>query len=79
MLCGLGAGSAYLYYVYPFGYGGTPLWGLDHLGFGVVGTAVSLIAMVVVTWMTPPPDEETQKMVDETRVPTGTTILAQTH
>jgi cation/acetate symporter len=79
MLCGLAAGSAYLYYVYPGGYGGPPLWGIDHLRFGVVGTAVSLVAMVAVTLMTPAPDEETQKMVDETRVPTGNTILAQTH
>jgi cation/acetate symporter len=77
MVFGLGSGSLYLWYV--FGMGGTPLWGIDHLRFGVVGTAVSLIAMVVVTLMTAPPDEETQKMVDETRVPTGSTILAQTH
>jgi cation/acetate symporter len=77
MLCGLGSGTLYLWYV--FAYGGTPLWGIDHLRFGVVGTAVSLVAMVVVTLMTPAPDEETQKMVDETRVPTGQTILAQTH
>jgi cation/acetate symporter len=77
MIFGLGSGSLYLYYV--FGLGGTPLWGIDHLRFGVVGTAVSLVAMVVVTLMTAPPDEETQRMVDETRVPTGSTILAQTH
>jgi len=77
MIFGLGSGSLYLYYV--FGLGGTPLWGIDHLRFGIVGTAVSLVAMVVVTLMTAPPDEETQRMVDETRVPTGASILAQTH
>jgi cation/acetate symporter len=77
MICGFTAGSAYLYYV--FGMGGTPLWGIDHLRFGVVGMAVSLVAMVVVTLMTAPPDEETQRMVDEVRVPTGETILGRTH
>jgi hypothetical protein len=35
--------------------------------------------MVVVTLMTPAPDEETQRMVDEVRVPTGKTILSQSH
>jgi hypothetical protein len=29
--------------------------------------------------MTPEPDRETQQMVDDVRIPTGSTILAQTH
>ena len=73
MLCGFVAGSAYLYYVYT---GGTPWLGIDHLRFGIIGMPVSLIAMVVVSLMTPEPDAETQAMVDETRVPTGETIIA---
>ncbi len=77
MICGFLAGSLYLYYV--FALGGTPLWGMDHLRFGIVGMAVSLVAMVVVTLLTAPPDEETQRMVDEVRVPTGKTILDQAH
>jgi cation/acetate symporter len=76
MVIGFGVGSAYLWYTYSTGHA---VWGVDHLRFGIFGTAASLIAMVVVSLMTPPPDEETQKMVDETRVPTGSTILAQTH
>ena len=40
---------------------------------------VSLVAMVVVSLMTPEPDAETQAMVDETRIPTGDSILAETH
>jgi cation/acetate symporter len=40
--------------------------------------AVSLVAMVVVTLMTPAPDAEMQAMVDETRDPTGPTILGST-
>jgi cation/acetate symporter len=35
--------------------------------------------MVVVSLLTPAPDAETQKMVDEVRIPSGGTILAQTH
>jgi cation/acetate symporter len=77
MLVGLGVGSWYLYMVYA---GGMEPWlGIDHLRFGIVGMAASLIAMVVVTLLTPPPDAETQAMVDEVRVPKGQTILASTH
>jgi cation/acetate symporter len=77
MILGFGAGSAYLYYV--FSMGGTPLWGIDHLRFGMVGMAVSLVSMVVVTLMTEAPDAETQAMVDRTRIPTGDPILANIH
>ncbi len=76
MIAGFGAGSLYLYYVYT---GGTPWFGIDHLRFGIVGMAVSLVAMVVVTLMTPAPDEEIQRMVDETRVPAGPPILSAKH
>ena len=76
MALGFLAGSAYLVHVYN---GGTPWFGLDHLRFGIIGMPVSLVAMVVVSLMTAEPDEETQKMVDEVRIPTGDTILAQTH
>ena len=47
--------------------------------FGIVGMAASLIAMVVVTLLTPPPDAETQRMVDEIRIPKGKAYLAQEH
>lgn len=76
MVFGFVAGSWYLYYVYT---GGTPWMGIDHLRFGIVGMAVSLVAMVAVTLMTAEPDEETKRMVDETRVPTGPAILAAKH
>jgi len=56
-----------------------PWWGMDHLRFGIVGATASLIAMVVVTLLTPAPDEETMKMVDEIRIPKGETILGSTH
>ena len=76
MIVGFVAGSAYLYYVYN---GGAPWLGIDHLRFGMIGMPASLIAMVVVTLMTPAPDEETQRMVDEVRLPSGETILGGTH
>ena len=49
--------------------------GLDNLRFGIVGMAASVVAMVVVTLMTREPDAEMQAMVDETRDPTGPTII----
>lgn len=76
MVCGFAAGTAYLVYVYN---GGAPWLEIDHLRFGIIGMPVSLIAMVVVSLMTPEPDAETQAMVDETRVPSGETILGQAH
>jgi cation/acetate symporter len=77
MIMGFGAGSAYLYYV--FAAGGTPILGLDHLRFGIVGMAFSLVSMVVVSLLTEAPDAETQNMVDRTRRPYGEEILSQVH
>jgi cation/acetate symporter len=76
MIAGFLAGSIYLYHVYG---GGAQLWSIDHLRFGMIGMPVSLVVMVVVSLMTPEPDAETQAMVDETRIPTGESILAETH
>jgi cation/acetate symporter len=76
MIVGFIAGSAYLYYVQN---GGTPWWGIDGLRFGIIGMSCSLVAMVVVTLLTPAPDEETQRMVEATRVPVGPPILAAGH
>jgi cation/acetate symporter len=59
--------------------GGTPLLGLDHLRFGIVGMAASLVAMVGVSLATEEPDAETQAMVDAIRIPGGDTVLDQTH
>ncbi|HSG77668.1 MAG TPA: sodium:solute symporter family protein [Burkholderiales bacterium] len=77
MLGGLAAGSWYLYMVYAGGM--APWWGMDHLRFGIVGAAVSLVLMVVVSLLTPAPDQATQDMVDEVRIPKGQTILGTTH
>jgi cation/acetate symporter len=77
MLVGLGVGTWYLYMVK---WGGMVPWiGIDDLRFGIIGMGASLIAMVVVTLMTPAPDKETQDMVDEIRIPKGDTVLDSTH
>ena len=76
MVAGFAAGSIYLWYVYT---GGTPWLGIDHLRFGMIGMPVSLVAMVVVSLATPEPDAETQAMVDEVRIPSGKTILDESH
>ena len=73
MIGGFGSGAAYLYYV-QFA-GGTPVLGLDGLRFGMIGMPVSLILMVVFSLLTEEPDEETQRMVDEIRVPGGSTVV----
>ena len=54
-----------------------PWLGIAHLRFGIIGASVSLVAMVVVTLMTEEPDEATQKMVDDLRIPAGDTIITQ--
>ncbi|MGE3245409.1 MAG: sodium:solute symporter family protein [Beijerinckiaceae bacterium] len=76
MVGGFLIGWAYLWYVRS---GGSPILGIDHLRFGIIGMAASLICMVVVTLMTPEPDAETQAMVEEVRLPGGNTILAEAH
>ncbi len=77
MIVGFLAGSWYLYMVR---FAGMDPWiGLDHLRFGIVGAGASVIAMVVVSLMTKEPDEETQAMVDEVRIPKGETVLGTVH
>ena len=77
MLLGFLSGTWYLYMVK---WGGMDPWiGIDHLRFGIIGTAVNLVAMIVVSLATEEPDEATQKMVDEIRIPRGKTVLAASH
>ena len=53
--------------------------GIDDIRFGIIGMAVSLVAMVVVSLATKEPSKEVQAMVDEVRVPSGKTILTAGH
>ena len=77
MVGGFGVGSWYLYMVYAAGM--APWWGIDHIRFGIIGMPVSLICMIVVSLLTPAPSAEIQKMVDDTRIPTGGTVMEQQH
>ena len=76
MLLGLASGTAYLIWVRT---GGAGFWGVTQLTFGIVGSLVSLVSMVVVSLMTKAPDAATQRMVDEVRVPSGKTVLGKQH
>ncbi|MDP6918870.1 MAG: cation acetate symporter [Arenicellales bacterium] len=77
MFFGLLAGTWYLYMVK---WGGMDPWlYIDHLRFGIIGASVSLVAMIVVSLATAEPDEETQRMVDEVRIPKGESVLSSTH
>ena len=73
MVGGFVSGAWYLYMVQ---FAGMEPWlGIDGLRFGMIGMPVSLILMVVVSLMTEEPDAETQKMVDDIRIPSGKTVL----
>ena len=76
MLLGLLSGTAYLVWVRN---GGAGFWGVTQLTFGIVGSAVSLVSMVVVSLMTKEPDAKTMAMVDEVRIPSGKTVLGRQH
>ncbi len=76
MLLGLISGTAYLVWVRN---GGSGFLGITQLTFGIVGAAVSLVSMIVVSLITAAPDAATQKMVDDVRVPSGKTILGKQH
>ena len=76
MLLGLAAGTWYLVHVRT---GGAGFWGITQLTFGIVGSLVSLVSMVVVSLLTKAPDAKTQAMVDEVRIPSGKTVLGKQH
>lgn len=77
MVLGFLSGAIYLYLIHNKII--DPIMGLDGLRFGMIGMPVSLISMIVVSLMTPEPDAEIQAMVDETRDPTGDTVIRENH
>jgi cation/acetate symporter len=76
MLLGLASGTWYLIHVRT---GGAEIWGVTQLTFGIIGSLVSLVSMVVVSLITKEPDAATQRMVDEVRIPSGKTVLGKQH
>ena len=85
LVVGILSGLFYLLWVYPkfsvpiFGGVNEPFLGIDHLRFGLIGAPICLVVMVVVSLMTKEPSPATQKMVDDTRIPTGKAILGRQH
>jgi cation/acetate symporter len=85
IMSGILSGLFYLLWVYPkfsmpiFGSVNDPILGIDHLRFGMIGAPICLVVMVVVSLMTKEPDAATQKMVDDTRIPTGKAVLGRQH
>ena len=77
MALGFLAGTLYLVNIKWLG--GAEWFYIDHLRFAIIGMPVSLVAMVVVSLMTPEPDAETQRMVDDMRIPKGETVLSAMH
>lgn len=77
MALGFLAGTLYLVNIKWLG--GAEWFYIDHLRFAIIGMPVSLVAMVVVSLMTPEPDAEIQAMVDNMRVPKGETVLSAQH
>jgi cation/acetate symporter len=73
MALGLISGTAYLIYMQS---GGTPILGIVANTFGILGSTVSLVAMVVVSLMTSEPNAATKKMVDDCRVPAGAAVIS---
>ena len=77
MALGFLAGTLYLVNIRWLG--GDVWLGIDHLRFAIIGMPVSLVAMVAVSLMTKEPDAETQRMVDDMRIPKGETVLSAMH
>ena len=85
IIAGIVSGTVYLTWVFPkfsvpiWGGVNTPFLGIDHLRFGLIGAPICLVVMVVVSLMTKEPSPATQKLVDDTRIPTGKAILGKQH
>ncbi len=53
---------------------GIYILGVKEIGAGVFGVPVGFIVIWVVSLMYPPPDQQTQDLVEEVRYPKGTTM-----
>ncbi len=76
MVFGFTAGAIYGWSVHS---GMEPWIGLDAPRFGIVGMAVSLVAIVAVSLLTPGPDGRTRLLIDDLRRPYGPPVLPRTH
>jgi cation/acetate symporter len=74
MLAGLGTCIYYYLHTYPFfinmGFAKMDLWfGINPISAGVFGVPVGLAVMIIVSLVTPGPDQETQDLVENVRYP----------
>jgi cation/acetate symporter len=74
MLSGLGTCIYYYLHTYPFfvnmGFTKMDLWfGINPISAGVFGVPVGLAVMIIVSLVTPGPDQETQDLVENVRYP----------
>jgi cation/acetate symporter len=74
MLAGLGVCMYYMMRTYPYftnmGIPKMDLWfSINSIGAGVFGVSVGLVTMIVVSLLTPAPDQETQELVEHVRYP----------
>jgi cation/acetate symporter len=71
MVAGLGLCMYYMVLTYPF-FGGTPAnrwFELNAISAGMLGMPVGLLTIVVVSLLTPKPDQKTQELVEHVRYP----------
>ena len=83
MIVGILFTTAYIIYFKPqLGGPGTPegFWfGISPEGIGTLGMFINLIISLVVSRMTPPPPKEVQELVEDIRIPRGTTAPTASH
>jgi cation/acetate symporter len=53
---------------------GIYLFGIKEIGAGVIGVPVGFLIIWIVSLMFPPPDRQTQDLVESVRYPKGTTL-----
>jgi cation/acetate symporter len=53
---------------------GIYLFGIKEIGAGVIGVPVGFLVIWAVSLMYPPPDRQTQELVESVRYPRGTTL-----
>src|SRR5512145_3036178 len=53
---------------------GIYLFGIKEIGAGVIGVPVGFLVIWIVSYMFPPPDRQTQDLVESVRYPKGTTL-----
>ena len=75
IICGFGTTLFYLLAVRYFGM--DPWWGVATISSGIFGIPVAFVVTIVVSLVTPEPDQEMQDLIDRLRQPRGGQLLTQ--